>query len=298
LKLEGILSAVATPLDDNNLDEARLRTLIDETIDGGVHGLVPGGSTGEFAVLSDSERRRVLEVTMEQTDGRVPVVGQVGAMTTAEAVDLAAHAARSGAAAVLAVPSYYAILSVDEAKDYFKAISDAGGLPVVVYNLPSVTGVNLGPEELAELAAEDGNIRYVKDTSGDFHQLTRMVRDYSDVITTLAGWDTHLLGAFVEGAAGTINGAANFMPRALVALWDAVQRGDLEAARSEWASLYPTLRFLLGGNYVAGVKAVMGEIGAPIGEPRLPIQPLGGQRIQELQAVLGGMDANAINSVA
>jgi 4-hydroxy-tetrahydrodipicolinate synthase len=287
MKLEGVLSAVATPFgDDDKIDEPRLRALIDSTIEAGVHGLVPGGSTGEFALLSDSERRLVLETTIDQTGGRVPVVAHAGAMTTAQAVSLTKHAADAGAAAVMAVPSWYAILDVAEAKAYYRAISEAGGLPVVIYTLPSVTGLNLSPEEIAELAAADPNLRYVKDTSGDYHQVTRLVRDYSDVISTLAGWDTHLLAGFVEGAAGTINGAANFMPRPLVAVWDAVQRGELTAARREWAQLYPMLRFLLGGNYVAGVKAVMAELGSPIGEPRLPVLPLSAQRRQELTTLL------------
>jgi 4-hydroxy-tetrahydrodipicolinate synthase len=297
MKLEGILSAVATPFDDDyKVDEPRLRRLVDDTIEGGVHGLVPGGSTGEFALLSYAERLQVLEATIDQAAGRVPVVAHAGAMSTAEAVKLAEHADRVGAAAVMAVPSYYAVLGVAEAKEYFRAIGEAAGLPVVIYNLPGVTGLNLGPEELAELAAADGNIRYVKDTSGDFHQLTRLVRDYSDVITTLAGWDTHLLGAFVEGAAGTINGAANFMPRPLVAVWDAVQHGKLEEAQAEWARLYPMLRFLLGANYVAGVKATMAEIGTPIGSPRRPILPLDDARRGELGAVLGSMDRDLIGA--
>lgn len=297
MKLAGILSAVATPFDDDDkIDEVRLRSLVDETIEGGVHGLVPGGSTGEFALLSNAERRQLLETTIDQAAGRVPVVAHAGAMTTAEAVQLAQHAERSGAAAVMAVAPYYAVLDTVDAKSFYRAIGEAADLPVVIYNLPSVTGLNLGPEDVAELAAGDGNIRYVKDTSGDFHQLTRLVRDYSDVIGTLVGWDTHLLAGFVEGAAGTINGAANFMPRPLVAVWDAVQREELATARREWERLYPLLRFLLAGGYVAGVKGVMAEIGSPIGAPRLPFSRLGEQRRQELQALLRSVDIDLIGS--
>jgi 4-hydroxy-tetrahydrodipicolinate synthase len=297
MKLEGVLAAVATPFDDDNkIDEPRLRSLIDEIIDAGVHGLVPGGSTGEFALLSHSERRQLLETTIDQAAGRVPVVAHAGAMTTAEAVQLAQHAERSGAGAVMAVAPYYAVLDAADAKSYYRAIGEAVGLSVVIYNLPFITGLNLGPEDLAELAAGDGNIRYVKDTSGDFHQLTRLVRDYSDVIATLVGWDTHLLAGFAEGAAGTINGAANFMPRPLVAVWNAVQREDLATARREWERVYPMLRFLLAGGYVAGVKGIMAEIGSPIGAPRPPVSQLTEQRRQQLQTVLGSVETDFIGS--
>lgn len=298
MELQGILSAVATPFDDDgNVDEPRLRRLVDDTIAGGVHGLVPGGSTGEFAYLTDDERRHVLEVTIDQAAGRVPVVGHAAAMTTADALRLAEHAQQSGAAAVMSVAPYYAILEAADAKAYYRAIGAAVDLPVIIYNLPSVTGLNLTAEDIAELA-NDGSIAYVKDTSGDFHQLTRLVRDYSDVVGTLAGWDTHLLGAFVEGAVGTINGAANFMPRPLVAVWDAVQREDLTAARDEWARLYPMLRFLLaGGSYVAGVKGVMAELGAPIGDPRPPVLPITEPRREALQAVLGSTNIDFIDAL-
>jgi 4-hydroxy-tetrahydrodipicolinate synthase len=297
MNIQGVLSAVATPFDDQDrIDEARFRGLIDETISGRVHGLVPGGSTGEFATLSNAERRELLEIAIDQTAGRVPVVAHAGAMTTAEAVQLAEHAQSVGASAVMAVAPYYAILDAAEAKSYYRAVGAAVDLPVIIYNLPSVTGLNLAPDDVAELASGDGNIRYIKDTSGDYHQLTRLVRDYSDVIGTLIGWDTMLLAGFVEGAVGTIIGAANFMPRPLVAVWEGVQSGDLTSARREWERLYPMLRFLLGGGYVGGVKAIMAAIGSPIGSPRAPVAGLTEQRRQELQAVLGSVDLEFIGA--
>ncbi len=259
-------------------------------------GSYPGGSTGEFALLSNAERRELLEITMEQAAGRVPVVAHVGAMSTVEAVALAQHAERAGADAVMAVAPYYAILELPDAKSYYRAIGTAVALPVIIYNLPSVTGVNLTPEDVADLATGDGNIRYVKDTSGDYHQLTRLVRDYSEVIGTLVGWDTMLLAGFVEGAVGTINGATNFMPRPIVAVWDAVQRGDVAAAQREWARLYPLLRFLLAGGYVAGLKGIMAAVGSPIGPPRAPVSELSAQRRQQLEVVLGSVDIDFIGS--
>lgn len=285
--LKGVLSAVATPLGaDQSLDEARLRTLVEATIASGVHGLVPGGSTGEFAHLTVDERRRVAEVVLDQTAARVPVVVHTGALTTAEAVALSKHAEQAGATAVMAVAPYYDRLTLAEARTYFRDIADAVALPVVVYNLPMATGVNFSPDDLASLAASAGNISYVKDTSGDFNQVARLVHDYSDVISTFVGWDTMLLAAFVEGAAGSIIGATNFLGSQLVALWDAVQLGDLSAARREWAEVFPVMRFLVSGGYVGGIKGAFEVLGASIGPPRAPVAGLDAERKAELEAIL------------
>jgi len=293
MKLSGVMSAVATPLDTSGgLDEARLRSLVENTISGGVHGLVPGGSTGEFAQLSVAERRTVVEVVLDQAAGRVPVIAHTGAMTTREAVELSEHAEKSGAAAVLVLPPYKDRLSLAETTAYFRAVADAVSLPVVVYNLPLAIGVNLAPEDLAVLAGAAKNIQYVKDTSGDFHQLTRLVHDYADVITTLIGWDTMFLAALVEGAPGCILGAGNFVAPQLVEVYDAVQRGDLAVARSEWNNLYPIMRFLVSGGYVAGIKGAFDALGASIGAPRPPLATMPSERSAELESILKGLDVS------
>jgi len=291
MKLSGVMSAVATPLDQNgSLDEARLRSLVENTIAGGVHGLVPAGSTGEFAQLSVGERQTLVEVVLDQAAGRVPVIAHTGAMTTREAVDLSVHAEKAGAAALLVLPPYKDRLSLAETTAYFRAVADSVSLPVVVYNLPLATGVNLSPEDLAVLAESAGNIEYVKDTSGDFHQLTRLVHDYADVITTLIGWDTMFLAALVEGAPGCILGAGNFVTPQLVNVYDAVQRGDLAAARSGWNDLYPVMRFLVSGGYVAGIKGTFDALGASIGAPRAPLAAMLPERSAELETILKGLD--------
>lgn len=297
MTLKGVMSAVATPLDhEQKVAEARLRALVDSTIDAGVHGLVPCGSTGEFAHLSADERRRVLEIVLDQTAGRVPVVPQTGALSTAEAVDLSTHAERAGAAAVMAVAPFYDALDLNETSDYFRTIADAVGIPVMIYNLPLATGVNLTPEDLASIAGTAENIQYVKDTSGDYNQVTRLVHEYADVITTFIGWDTMLLAAFVEGVAGSIIGATNFIGRQLVAVYDAVQAGDLATARAEWSGIYPVLRFLVSGGYVGGVKGAFAALGDPIGSPRAPVAELTDGRRAELESIVRtlGLDGSVL----
>jgi 4-hydroxy-tetrahydrodipicolinate synthase len=293
-ELRGILAAVATPFKtDQRIDERRLRRLVDTLVAGGVHGLVPGGSTGEFAALTNDERRRLLEIVIDQDAGRVPVIAHTGAITTAEAVALTAHAVEVGSAAVLVLPPYKDRLSIAETSGYFRAIADSVSVPVVVYNLPLATGVNLAPEDIAAMHERSPNISYVKDTSGDFHQLTRAIHDFGDLFTTLVGWDTMLLAALAEGAAGCILGAMNLTVQPIVALYEAVQSGDLATAQRVWDRVYPVMRFLVSGGYVGGLKGALDVIGESAGAPRPPVSGLSPERQAEFAAIFKSLAASA-----
>lgn len=283
----GVFAAVATPFDrDGALDQQRLRQLVDDLVADGVHGLVPVGSTGEFASLSADERRQVVEVVIEQAAGRVPVIAHTGAMTSGEAIGLSRHAEQAGAAGLLLLPPYKDRLSIEETTTYYRSVADTTSLPVVVYNLPLATGVNLTPEDVVGMAEGSPNIAYVKDTSGDWHQLTRSIHDYGHVYRTLIGWDTMYLGALVEGAAGCILGVTNVTAKPFVSIYDAVQAGDLRSARAEWDRVYPIVRFLLSGGYVGGLKGAMAAFGKPIGDPRSPLAAIGPERLAEISMIL------------
>lgn len=287
-ELHGLMSAMSTPLtsDGTGIDEPILRELTERTIQGGVHGLVPCGSTGEFAALTNAERRQVVEIVIDQTAGRVPVVPHVGAMSTAEASSLARHAEAAGAAGLMVVAPYYEPLDLEETKRYFLDVASAISLPVMVYNLPVATGVNLEPAEVADLAVKAQNIQYVKDTSGDFSQAARLIHDHGDVLKTFVGWDTLYLAALVEGGAGSVNGAANFVSPQLVQVYNSVQAGDLKAAKATWAEIFPLMQFLVSGGYVAAVKAALQILGYPAGAARAPIGDLPADRRTELEQIL------------
>ncbi|RZK70400.1 MAG: dihydrodipicolinate synthase family protein [Rhodococcus sp. (in: high G+C Gram-positive bacteria)] len=189
--LEGVYSAVATPFtQDQHLDEAGLRRLVDRTIESGIHGLVPLGSTGEFFALSRGERECALEVVLEQTAGRVPVVPHTGATSTAEAIALSQHAEKAGATALMLVAPYYEPFSIEEVKSYYKDVAGSVSIPVMAYNLPAATGVNLTPQILCELIDEVPNVRYVKDTSGDFTAAAQLIHEFGDRVSVFVGWDT------------------------------------------------------------------------------------------------------------
>jgi 4-hydroxy-tetrahydrodipicolinate synthase len=286
--IRGVLSALVTPFTgpDSKVDEPGLRRLIERHIAEGIHGLVPCGSTGEFAAMSLEERRTVVEVVLDQAGGRVPVIAHVGAMTTRDAVDLAQHAEGSGAAGVMAIAPYYEPLSLGETKRYFRAIADAIGIPVVVYNLPVATGVNLTPEDIADLASAAGNIRYVKDSTGDLSQAARLIHDYGDVVGTFVGLDTLYFTSLLEGAPGSIIGAANFLTPQLRAIYDAVQADDVVAARAEWLRIFPVLQFLISGGYVTGVRGALDILGISAGPTRAPVEELEPTRRAELETLL------------
>jgi 4-hydroxy-tetrahydrodipicolinate synthase len=287
-ELYGLMSAMSTPMtgDGSAVDENILRELTERTINAGVHGLVPCGSTGEFAALTGDERRTVVDIVLDQAASRVPVVPHVGAMSTAEAIAHAKHAEAAGAAGLMVVAPYYEPLSLEETKKYFLDVANAVGIPIMVYNLPVATGVNLEPAEVADLARQADNIQYVKDTSGDFSQAAQLIHDHGDVLKTFVGWDTLYLAALVEGGAGSVNGAANFIAPQLVDIYDNVQAGKLIEAKATWDQIYPLMQFLISGGYVAAVKAALRILGYPAGSARQPIGDLPADRRTELEQIL------------
>ncbi len=275
--LSGVLTALATPFSpDGQIDEDALRRLVDRSIDGGVDGVVACGSTGEFAAMSGAERRFVVETVIDQTANRVPVVAQTGAVSTAEAVELSRHAEAAGASVLMVVAPYYEPLSLDETVEYLRTVAGAVDVPIMLYNLPVATGVNLDPDTVGRLARAVDNIRYIKDTSADMAQAGQLIHRHGDVISTFVGWDSLLLAAITEGAAGVMAGTANVMPAQLVSIHRALVAGDLNRARREWAQLYPLMDAIMSAPFIPAVKAALNALGFPAGAPRKPFAELGG----------------------
>jgi 4-hydroxy-tetrahydrodipicolinate synthase len=289
-RLSGVLSALLTPFDaDDRVDDATLRRVVDRNIDGGVHGVVACGSTGEFTTLSAAERRHVVETVIDQTAGRVPVVAQTGAQSTDEAIELSRHAERSGASVLMVVAPYYEPLTIDETTRYLRTVAESVSIPVMLYNLPSATGVNMTPELVGELARDVENIQYVKNTSPDLAQAAQLIHNHADVVSTFVGWDSLLLAALVEGAAGVMVGTANVVAAELVSIHAAVSEGDLSRARAEWEQVYPLIDAIMAAPFSPAVKTALGATGFAIGNPRLPVLPLDGELaapIERLASVL------------
>ena len=274
-QLSGVLTALATPFtSDGQIDENTLRRLVDRSIDGGVDGVVACGSTGEFAAMSGAERRLVVETVIDQTAGRVPVVAQTGAISTAEAIELSRHAEAAGASVLMVVAPYYEPLTLEETLQYLRTVASAVDIPIMLYNLPSATGVNLSPATVGQLAREIDNIRYIKDTSADMAQAGQLIHHYGDVISTFVGWDTLLLAALTEGAAGFMAGTANVMAAQLVSIHRALVACELDRARREWARIYPLMDAITSAPFIAAVKTALNAVGFPVGSPRKPLLDL------------------------
>jgi 4-hydroxy-tetrahydrodipicolinate synthase len=274
-QLRGVLTALATPFtSDGQIDAKTLRRLVDRSIDGGVDGVVACGSTGEFAAMSGAERRLVVETVIDQTAGRVPVVAQTGAVSSAEAVELSRHAQAAGATVLMVVTPYYEPLTLAETLQYLRTVADAVAIPIMLYNLPGATGVNLAPATVGQLAREVDNIRYIKDTSADMAQAAQLIHNYGDVISTFVGWDSLLLAALTEGAAGVMVGTANVLPAQLVSIHRALRAGDLERARREWAHIYPLMDAIMSAPFIPAIKTALNAVGFPVGSPRKPLLDL------------------------
>ena len=270
-ELKGIMVALITPFAaDGSIDGAELDAHVNRLIDAGVHGLVPGGSTGEFSALSNPERKALVEQTVRSAAGRVPVIAGIGALSTADAVDLSAHAARTGATALMVVPPFYDAPNLAQLRAFLREVSQAAaGLPIVYYNIPAATGLSLSPAEIAGLS--EVGVSYLKDTSGNGPALTELLFGHADRITTFNGWDTLTFYGLAAGARGSVWGATNVIPELSMELWDALAvRGDLPRARALWAKIWPVCKFLETHNYAAAVKTGMELRGWKTGGLRKP----------------------------
>jgi 4-hydroxy-tetrahydrodipicolinate synthase len=277
----GVLPALITPFTDDGeaVDTQALAANVDRLIAGGVAGLVPGGSTGEFTTLSHAERRQVVEVTIEAAAGRVPVVAGTGALSTRETVELSVHAERAGAAAVMVVPPFYDALSWPELLAHYTAVAEAIGIPIMYYNLPSASGVTLSAAQLRALP-----IASLKDTGGDAVAATELIQTGGP--TLLNGWDTLTFAALAAGVRAVVWGAASIVPEPCVELHRLlIDDIDLPAARALWARLWPLCRFLESQSYPAAVKAGCRLAGDATGPVRAPLLALD----EELTAELGGL---------
>lgn len=278
----GVLPALITPFteDGGAVDAAALAGNVERLIAGGVGGLVPGGSTGEFTTLSNAERRQVAEATIEAAGGRVPVVVGTGALSTRETVELSVHAERAGAAAVMVVPPFYDAPKWHELRAHYQAVADAVSIPIMYYNLPGATGVHLSAAQLRELP-----ISCLKDTGGDAVAATELIQ--TDGPTLLNGYDTLTFAALAAGVEAIVWGAASILPEQCVELHRLlIDDIDLPAARELWARLWPLCRFLEDQSYSAAVKTACRLVGDTTGPVRAPLLELDDAATDELRTLV------------
>jgi len=258
-RVVGVLVALASPLkSDGSVDEPAFARLVEHVLAGGVHGLLPLGSTGEGAALDESARRTALRCVVKAAAGRVPVICGVAQPNLQLARTEVEAAARLGADAVLVAAPFYYPMDQASVLAFYRAIAVAASVPVLVYNIPQFTKVVVDAATVAALAAE-GAIRGIKDSSRDFEYFEGVCIATRDVtgFRVFTGSDTMLVASLAAGAAGTICGAGNVAPHWVVRIYDEYTRGDLEAARASQDALYRLVMALRGDIFPGAIKAAL-----------------------------------------
>ena len=268
--IRGSLPAMVTPFKDGAVDEETLRALVDWHIAEGSHGLVPCGTTGESPTLSHAEHERVIEIVIEQAAGRVPVIAGAGSNNTAEAVSLMQHAEKAGADAALVVTPYYNKPTQEGLYQHFKALNDCCDLPIIIYNIPSRSVIDMTPATMGRLA-ELPNIVGVKDATGDVTRVTMQRATCGHDFIQLTGEDASALGHHAHGGVGCISVTANVAPRLCAEFQEALAAGDSAKALEMQDRLMPlhTAIFLEPG--LVGAKYGLSVLGKVRNETRLPI---------------------------
>lgn len=285
--LRGILPALTTPFteDGTEVDEAALRALVRHLVGAGVGGLIPCGSTGQYGALDAAERKRVVEIVVDEAAGAVPVVPHTGASTTAKAIELTQHAEAAGAAGVMVTPPAH--VSWESVVTHYKAVAGSTSLPVMLYHIPETTGVTMDPEQIAELAEID-NVKYMKDSSGDLPLVIELIERAPNGLEVFNGADSLTFAGIAAGAKASVWGMANFIPHHAVGLFNALHvEKDLEKARKIWSEIWPVCRLVdTSDDYVAAVKAASSLVGLQVGPSRAPAQAPSDEFIGELRDAL------------
>ena len=282
---QGSIVAIVTPFKNGKVDEENFRRLIEFQIKNGTSAIVPCGTTGESATLNFEEHHRVIEITVEAVRKRVPVIAGTGGNSTAEAIELTAHAKKVGADATLQVAPYYNKPTQEGLYRHFKAIAKAVPLPQVLYNIPGRTGVNMLPATVARLA-ELREVVAIKEASGDLGQMAEVVRLAGRKIVLLSGDDNLTLPVLAIGGKGVVSVVANIAPKDSAKLMKAWHDGKIEQARKLFYKLLPLCQAMFYETNPISVKTALSLMGKIDGEMRLPLCPMAAANLEKLKAAL------------
>lgn len=295
-QLRGVIPAIVTPFDaDCDVDHAMLEKLTLRLVSAGVHAIMATGGTGEFPHLEPAERRAVVRTIVEAVDGQVPVIAGTAACDLGQTVRLAEQAADVGADAIISVPPYYFPLPDAALADYFTRLAERSPVPLFLYNNPLYTGNPLRPELVVELL-ELPNVVGIKQSESDLGQLVEIInqaRNERGLRKGLfTGIDSQLTGALASGADGIFSTAAGIVPKQIVELFDAAERGDYADARSRQLQLQALNRFLeYDPGYVAPAKEALVMMGLDVGQPRPPLPLLDDAQRANLREALLALEA-------
>ncbi|MBV8788335.1 MAG: dihydrodipicolinate synthase family protein [Mycobacterium sp.] len=286
-EIHGIIAYPVTPFDDG-IDTERLAALVDRLVAAGVHGIAPLGSTGELAYLEEPEFDSVVDTTIKTVAGRVPVVVGVSDVTTAKTIRRAEYAQQAGADAVMILPVSYWKLADREIVQHYRSVSDAISIPIMAYNNPATSGVDMPPELLVAMFETIDNVTMVKESTGDLSRMQRIDELSGGRLPFYNGSNPLVLDALKAGASGWCTAAPNLRAQPCIDLYNAVRADDLDKAQALYDDLKPLLQFIVAGGLPTTVKAGLDLLGFRIGDPRAPQLPLDEQGRAELTELLAG----------
>ena len=283
--IKGAIVAIVTPFKSGRIDEKSLRNLIEFQIENGTDGIVPCGTTGEAATLSHAEHKRVVEITINAVKGRIPVIAGTGSNSTSETVELTHHAKSAGADAALIITPYYNKPTQEGLFQHFKAISEACAFPMILYNVPGRTALNMLPATVARLA-ELADVIGIKEATGSMQQGADIISLCGDKITVLSGDDFTALPLLSIGGKGVISVVSNVAPRDMADMVDAFEGGDLEKARRLHYKLWPLNNAMFYETNPVPAKTSLALMGKISGELRLPLCPMSEANLGKLKKTL------------
>jgi 4-hydroxy-tetrahydrodipicolinate synthase len=289
LKPKGIIPPIITPLDkDENVDKKAIFKVVNYLIKGGVHGLFPLGSTGEWYGLSFDQKREVIEAVIEANNKRVPIYAGTGAITTKETISLTKMATDIGVDALSVSTPVFIALNDQELYNHYQAIASSTDLPIILYNNPGRTGINLSVDLVVKLSKID-NIVGIKDSSGDMTQGAEYIRRTDDNFAVLAGRDTLIYGFLAYGGKGAIAATANIVPQIVVKIYEEYQKGNYKEALKAQFCLSPLRLAFSLGSFPVVMKEGLNLLGIEVGSTLKPVEPLTEEARERLRQVLQDM---------
>lgn len=269
----GVGTALITPTNEKGVDYDALGRLIDWQIDEGVNALIIAGTTGEGSTLSDKEHKELLEFSSKRINKRVPMIAGTGSNDTAYAIQLSRHAEEAGADGLLCVTPYYNKTTQTGLVAMYTAIANSVNIPIILYNVPSRTGVNIDPKTYFELSKVE-NIIAIKEANADLAKITEAFNLVGDKMDIYSGNDDEILIFLALGGLGVISVLSNIMPRKTVEMCDKFFAGDIEGARKLQLELFPLIRALFSEVNPIPVKAALSKMGFCDNYFRLPLVPM------------------------
>jgi 4-hydroxy-tetrahydrodipicolinate synthase len=290
MRFEGILPAVTTPFDETDqIDVGALKANVEAMLEAGVHGFVATGTMGEAAGLSREERRTVVRAVVEQTGGRGPVVAGVSSGSARQSLEYARDAKEAGADAIMSLPPLGYRADPDEVIAFFTELATIG-LPIMAYNNPEASGVDMPPTMIVRIAQEVESVVAIKECSGDARRLAALLNADAG-LEILVGGDDWALEGFCAGATGWVTGVGVVAPREVVELYDHCKAGELDAARAVYRRILPIARFDMTPKlvqYFKAAQAAVGYTGGPTRAPRLPLNETEQAELEVALAILRG----------